>query len=49
VELIDPTLESLGLRAKVVVHRTAFGMTWSPLKMASSEAHAVVSARFVKS
>jgi polyisoprenoid-binding protein YceI len=32
-----------------IVDRTAFGMTWSPLKMASSEARAVVHARFVRS
>jgi polyisoprenoid-binding protein YceI len=49
VEVVGATPDFVSLRAEVVVDRTAFGMTWSPLKMASGEARAVVSARFVRS
>ncbi len=49
VEVVGATSDAVSLRAELVVDRTAFGMTWSPLKMASSEARAVVNARFVRS
>ena len=49
VEMVGATSNTVSLRAKVVVDRTAFGMTWSPLKMASGEARAVVNAGFVRS
>jgi polyisoprenoid-binding protein YceI len=49
VEVVGATANTVSLRAEVVVDRTAFGMTWSPLKMASSEARAVVNTRFVRS
>jgi polyisoprenoid-binding protein YceI len=49
VEVIEATSGSVSLRSEVVVDRTTFGMTWSPLKMASYQALAVVTARFVRS
>ena len=49
VEVVSATSDSMSLRAELVVDRTAFGMTWSPLKMASSEVRAIVNARFVRS
>jgi polyisoprenoid-binding protein YceI len=45
---VRATSNTVRLRAEVVVDRTAFGMTWSPLKMTSSEAGAVVNARFAR-
>ena len=36
------------LRAGLVVDRSVFDMTWSPLKMTAPEARAVVTARFVR-
>ena len=35
-------------RAEATVDRTAFAMTWSPLKMAAPKALAVVTVRFVR-
>ncbi len=49
VEVVEAPSDAVVLRAEVVVDRTAFGMTWSPLKMASSDARVVVNARFVRS
>ena len=49
VEVIEATSGWVILRSEVVVDRTAFEMTWSPLKMASYPARAVVTARFVSS
>ena len=37
------------LRAELVVDRTEFSMTWSPLKMASHQARVTAVARFVRS
>jgi polyisoprenoid-binding protein YceI len=39
---------SVTLRADLVVDRTVFGMTWSPLGMAAQEATGTVVARFVR-
>jgi polyisoprenoid-binding protein YceI len=54
-QTINPTIEvvqaapgSVTLSAEAVVDRTKFGMTWSPLGMASSQARAVITARFVR-
>ena len=49
VEVVGAKSDTVSLRGELVVDRTTFGMTWSPLKMASSEARAVVNARFVRS
>ncbi len=49
VELVGATANTVSLRAEAVVDRTGFGMTWSPLRMTSSEARAVVNVRFVRS
>jgi polyisoprenoid-binding protein YceI len=44
----DATAETVVLRADLVVDRTRFAMTWSPLGMASASARATVVARFVR-
>jgi polyisoprenoid-binding protein YceI len=44
----DATAETVVLRADLVVDRTRFAMTWSPLGMASAVARATVVARFVR-
>ena len=49
VEVAAATPGAVTLRTATVIDRSVFGMTWSPLKMASSEASAVVTARFVRS
>jgi hypothetical protein len=49
VEVVGATSNTVNPRAEVVVDRTAFGMTWSPLKVTSSKARAVVNARFIRS
>ena len=44
----DATAGAVTLRAEVVLDRTRFGMTWSPLGMAARQARAEVTARFVR-
>jgi polyisoprenoid-binding protein YceI len=44
----DATAGAVTLRAEVVLERTRFGMTWSPLGMAARQARAEVTARFVR-
>lgn len=44
----DASAETVVLRADLVVDRTRFAMTWSPLGMASAIARATVVARFVR-
>ncbi len=44
----DASAETVVLRADLVVDRTRFAMTWSPLGMASATARATVVARFVR-
>jgi polyisoprenoid-binding protein YceI len=46
--LDDASAEQVILRAELVVDRTRFAMTWSPLGMASAMARATVVARFVR-
>jgi polyisoprenoid-binding protein YceI len=48
VEVADVAQGAVTLRAEVVVDRTRFGMTWSPLGMASSGARAAAGLRFVR-
>jgi len=40
--------ESVTLRAEATVDRTAFDMTWSPMKIAAPHSDVVVTARFVR-
>jgi polyisoprenoid-binding protein YceI len=49
LDVVSASGEAVVLHSEAVVDRTMFDMTWSPLKMASSEARAVVNARFVRS
>jgi polyisoprenoid-binding protein YceI len=44
----DASAETVVLRAELVVDRTRFAMTWSPLGMASAMARATVVARFAR-
>ena len=44
----DASAEIVVVRADLVVDRTRFAMTWSPLGMASAMAHGTVVARFVR-
>ena len=46
--LVDASADSVVLNAEVVVDRTRFSMTWSPLGIASRRARLVVVARFVR-
>ena len=46
--MADARAETVILRADLVLDRTRFAMTWSPLGMASAIARATVVARFVR-
>lgn len=48
VEIMEATELAVTLRSELVVDRTTFGMTWSPLGMAAPEARALVTARFIR-
>ncbi|MGA2932864.1 MAG: YceI family protein [Acidimicrobiales bacterium] len=48
VHVVSATAGAVTLRAEATIDRTAFDMTWSPLKMTAPEARAVVTARFVR-
>jgi polyisoprenoid-binding protein YceI len=48
VHVVSATADGVTLRAEATVDRTAFAMTWSPLKMAAPKALAVVTVRFVR-
>jgi len=45
----DAAPDAVSVRAELVVDRTTFGMTWSPLRMASRYAKGIVVARLVRS
>ncbi len=47
-DVAEASAEAVVLRADLVVDRTRFAMTWSPLGMASASARATVMARFVR-
>ncbi len=44
----EVSADAVTLRAEVMVDRTAYGMTWSPLGMASAMARGTALARFVR-
>jgi polyisoprenoid-binding protein YceI len=46
VQVVEATADTVTLRSELVVDRTGFDMTWSPLGMAAGDARAVVTARF---
>jgi polyisoprenoid-binding protein YceI len=48
IAVLEVSAEAATLRCELVVDRTAYAMTWSPLGMASHSARAVVTARFVR-
>ncbi len=47
-EITESSAGAVTMRASLVVDRTLFGMTWSPLKIAAKEAAATVTARFTR-
>jgi polyisoprenoid-binding protein YceI len=47
-EILAASADAVTLRANLVVDRTLFDMTWSPLGMAAKEAAAIVTARFTR-
>jgi polyisoprenoid-binding protein YceI len=47
--VVDVSAQAITLRAEIVVDRTEFAMTWSPLGIASKVATANAVARFVRS
>jgi polyisoprenoid-binding protein YceI len=47
-EVVDASADAVTLRAGLTVDRSRFGMTWSPLKMASMQATGSVTARFTR-
>jgi polyisoprenoid-binding protein YceI len=48
VEVVSATSDAVVLHSSVMVDRTIFEMTWSPLGMASRQARGEVTARFVR-
>jgi len=46
--VLEATAEAVTLRAEVVLDRSRFGMTWRPLGIASRQARAEVTARFLR-
>ena len=48
VEVVSAASDAVVLHSTVVVDRTIFDMTWSPLGMASRQARGEVTARFVR-
>ncbi len=47
-EIVAASADAVTLRADLVVDRTVFEMTWSPLGVAAKEAAATVTARFTR-
>jgi polyisoprenoid-binding protein YceI len=47
-EIVEASPDAVTLRAQLVVDRTRFGMTWSPMGIAASEAAATFTARLTK-
>jgi polyisoprenoid-binding protein YceI len=47
-EVVDASADAVTLQGEVTVDRSRFGMTWSPLRMASMQATGSVTARFTR-
>jgi polyisoprenoid-binding protein YceI len=47
-EVVDASPDAVTLQAELTVDRSRFGMTWSPLRMASMQATGSVTARFTR-
>lgn len=47
-EIVDASPDAVTLQAEVTVDRSRFGMTWSPLRIASMQATGSVTARFTR-
>ena len=47
-EVVDASADAVTLQAEVTVDRSRFGMTWSPLRIASMQATGSVTARFTR-
>jgi polyisoprenoid-binding protein YceI len=48
IEVVQVQPDAVTLRGEVIVDRTAFGMTWSPLGMAARQARGIITARFTR-
>jgi polyisoprenoid-binding protein YceI len=48
-DILEASPDTVTLRAQITVDRSRFGMTWSPLRMASMQATGSVTARFTHS
>jgi polyisoprenoid-binding protein YceI len=47
-EIVEASADAVTLRASLIVDRSRFGMTWSPLRIAAMEATGTVTARFTR-
>jgi polyisoprenoid-binding protein YceI len=47
-EITEASADAVTLRASLIVDRSRFGMTWSPMRIASMEATGTVTARFTR-
>ncbi len=47
-DVVDASADAVTLQAEVTVNRSRFGMTWSPLRIASMQATGSVTARFTR-
>jgi polyisoprenoid-binding protein YceI len=47
-EVVDASADAVTLQAELTVDRSRFGMTWSPLRIASMQATGSVTARFTR-
>jgi polyisoprenoid-binding protein YceI len=47
-EIVDASADAVTLQAGLSIDRSRFGMTWSPLRMASMQAAGSVTARFTR-
>ena len=48
-DILDASPDTVSLRAEITVDRSRFGMTWSPMRIASMDATGSVTARFTRS
>jgi polyisoprenoid-binding protein YceI len=47
-DIVDAGPDAVTLRAELTIDRSRFGMTWSPMRVASMQATGTVTARFVR-
>ena len=47
-EIVEASADAVTLRASLIIDRSRFGMTWSPMRIAAMEATGTVTARFTR-